>query len=184
VQNLISNLSIVDNLPLYKVDALIAYYIYKIKIQIVRFDFGYRRYNRVMYHTSVAQKLPRTKLLSYVHNYNYPPDWYEFLRVTHKPKEAMDLANKLDATVYLTFDSGKVTSTIGNKYLIRGSFAEVLAKTCLLQYFDKFNIDLRTETVLGDLLKEQDSKEVMGLIARKRDLSPKPRLLKNIPKRG
>ena len=182
MERLLNNLSIVDNLPLYKVDMLIAFYIYKIKASLVKFDFGYRVYTRVMYHSTVAQNLPRTKKLSYARDNKYPVNWYEFYRVTQTSDRAIDLANKIDAIVYLTFDSNKVTSTLYNKYQIVGSFAEVLAKTCLLQYFETFEIDLRKEN-LGELLKEQDSKEVLGLKAKRQDLSQTPRLLKNIPKR-
>ncbi len=182
MERLKSNLSIIDNLPLYKVDALIATYIYKLKVTIVRFDFGYRQYNRVMYHSEVAQYLPRGKKLSYARNNAYPPDWYEFLRISQKHKDAIDLAKKLDAIVYLTFANAKVTSTLYSKYQISGSFAEVLAKTCLLQYLETKEIDLSTEDL--SVLNEQDSKEVLGLEAKVRILSPKPKLLKNIPKRS
>jgi hypothetical protein len=182
MERLLNNLSIIDNLPLYKVDMLIATYIYKMKCYLVRFDFGYRVYVRVMYDSVVAQSLPRTKKLSYARDNKYPINWYEFYRVTQLSDRAIELANRLDAKVYLTFDSGKVISTIYNKYQVVGSFAEVLAKTCLLQYFESFEIDLQKEN-LGELLKEQDSKEVMGLEVRRQNLNPKPRLLKNLPKR-
>lgn len=177
-----NNLSIIDNLPLYKVDALIAFYIFKINVAIVRFDYGYRFYNRVMYHSAVAQQLPRTKKSSYVIDFKHPADWYEFYRPTQKSKDAVDLAKKVNTNIYLTFNGNKVTSTIANRHQITGSFAEVLAKTCLLQQLEEKQINLSVEDL--SFLNEQDSKKVFGAdLAPKQNLKIAPRLLKNIPKR-
>lgn len=150
------NLSIIDNISLYKIDFLIAKYIDKLDVYIYRYTNGKtdKEFCKPVCRTTKPIKVPKFKYTSYVRKLK-PFDaskWQEVKRYTTIPAYALELASR-SYTLYLTLESDNVISTIWNKYQISGRFSEVVAQTVLIMHLCENNINLKTEP-LDEMFKE------------------------------
>lgn len=149
------NLRLIDRLFHRNVDLLIDYYIFNIPVKKViekgRSLAGVFRNKTYYISKRVDMTIPRASAAQRYTRAKLPYDssaWTHVPRYNRDARDAVNLVNKLDETVYLTMQGATNTSIIKNSITITGNFAEVLAKTCLLKYLDRKNITLRAEDII------------------------------------
>lgn len=151
------NLSVVDNIPLYKVDALIAKYIFNIDVKIFRYKSKAGiEFCKPVQKADTPESVPRYTYKTYVRQLK-PFDqskWKETKRYSTVPAYALELSKFY--ALYLTIDNSTVISTVWNRYQISGNFAEVVAQTVLLMYLCEKEINLKNEP-LDEIFKEWTS---------------------------